>query len=87
MYTQKDFGIELKELLSTTSDLQVIAQWAYNNVYLKSIRKEKTVDDLALDLSAMEIGEDFTYTLEELSAFADKLSQGEKSNLLLERMS
>lgn len=73
MYTKSNFGSDLKEKVIKREKLINIGIWAYS-VYLDwpDIKDDDFID-LLLELSTMELGEDFAFTHDDLEQIADRL--------------
>lgn len=73
MYSNHDFGRELKIILSKSSDIIKIARWAEHvyTIYCREFSQE--LDDVVMALSTMEHGPEFEYTENELRLLAELL--------------
>lgn len=81
MYTEIEFGKELKQKVLDKVDVVEIGSWAYS-VYLHNIKSMSSdFREILLILNTMEDGPEFFYTYEELKQIADDLISGKKVKL------
>lgn len=82
MYTQRKFGIELKEKIAKAELVSDIAGWCHN-LYYDYISDVIDTDfgELLLQLGTMEMGSEFERSYEELDQIADRLIAGEDVKL------
>ena len=81
MYTEVEFGKELKQKVLDKAPVSEIGDWAYS-VYLNNIQSiSLDFRRILLTLNTMEDGPEFAYTHEELKQIADDLISGKKVEL------
>jgi hypothetical protein len=79
MYTQVDFGRELKERVKNKEDVAEIGAWAFE-VYLDyTYVKNSGFLDVLLALNKMEIDPGFALSYKRLNEIADDLIAGKKN--------
>jgi hypothetical protein len=79
MYTNQEFGYELKKQLERNFDVVKIARWA-ENVYSNHCREiSSELNDIIMVLAIMEHGKEFEYSKQELDLLAEKLILNEKN--------
>lgn len=73
--SKADFGKMLAMKISQTNDLVALSRWSYE-VFLDCQRDvEPSLRDLLLDLSRMEDGQEFEYSIDELGRLAKELQE------------
>jgi len=81
MYTRKEFGKELKQIIINKKTTEQIGGWVYW-IYMKHIQDiDSEFRGLLLDLSTMEDGPEFALSYERLNDIADRLIAGESVKL------
>jgi hypothetical protein len=81
-YSKQQFVRELKDQIDTGYNPVRIAQWAHNEIYLKHSRYlEQGLQELLMQLIAMEEGPEFEISESELRKLADDLIEGRSSSL------
>ncbi len=81
MYTRKQFGRELKDLVKQKQSISKIGEWAYST-YLRHIEDiDLDFRDILLTLNTMEFGPEFAFSYEELEKIADDLIAEKKVKL------
>ena len=81
IYTQKEFGYKLKELVVAEASLEEIGQWAYR-VYLElDVNSSREFLQLLLDLNTLELGPEFFISYDMLNKIADDLIAGKSVDL------
>ena len=83
MYTQEQFGKELKEIIRKREPISFIGAWAHDTYYehISEIDPTSGLRGLLLDLGTMELGPEFAYSYEELNDIANRLIAGEDVKL------
>lgn len=77
IFTKKQIGQELKNMLQQKKSIAAIGSWAYS-MSLKNIEDaDSKFNKLLLDLGTMELGPEFEYSYQELTIIADKIIAGE----------
>jgi hypothetical protein len=77
MFTKKQIGQELKNMIQQKKSIEAIGSWAYS-MSLKNIEDaDSKFNKLLLDLGTMELGPEFEYSYQELTIIADKIIAGE----------
>lgn len=81
IYTQQEFGQELKERIKRKEDVGDIGNWSYfmYSQYHKDM--DRAFRDLLITLGGMGMGPEFERSYEELDKIADKLIAGENVQL------
>lgn len=74
VYTKKQFGLELKEKISTGSDCQDISRWAFKIYTDHGLEFEDGLDFFVLKLVSMDEGPEFSLSKVELTYLANKLA-------------
>ncbi len=72
-YTKKDFGKELLDQISNGYDILKVARWAHNRYMSFGIEVDESVQQIVLQIVAMEEGAEFEMNEIELTDFANKL--------------
>lgn len=83
MYTKKQFGQELKEMVAKREEIAAIGSWAHNTYYehISEIDLKSGLRKFLLQLGTMEDGPEFELSYEKLNEIADKLIAGEDVTL------
>ncbi|AUG54294.1 hypothetical protein [Thalassospira marina] len=73
--SKSEFGKMLEKKLNETHDLVILSRWAFE-IFMDHQRDSEADDDmqeLLLELSSMEDGEEFEFSVEELVALSKNL--------------
>lgn len=83
MYTKRQFGKELKEMVVKQENIAAIGAWAHDKYYehMSEIDSNSGLRKFLLQLGTMEMGPEFQYSYEELEDVANRLIAGEDINL------
>lgn len=81
MYTQQQFGKELKEKIRERKSAAEIGSWAHATYYEYLSQIDLDFGEFLLQLGTMEMGPEFERSYEELNQIADKLISGEEVKL------
>ena len=83
MYTQQQFGKELKEMIEKREERAFIGSWAHDKYYehIFEIDENSGLRKILLQLGTMELGPEFARSYEELENIADRLIAGEDVQL------
>jgi hypothetical protein len=82
MYTQQQFGKQLKEKIRERKPVSEIGSWAHAAYYEYLSQIDLDFGEFLLQLGTMEMGPEFERSYEELNQIADKLIAGEEVKLL-----
>ncbi|MBM17711.1 MAG: hypothetical protein CL947_01425 [Epsilonproteobacteria bacterium] len=81
MYTKKQFGKELKQVLVKREKVSFIGQWAYSKYMQHILDIDPKLRKFLLDLNTMEMSPEFEYSYEELDEIVDRLIAGDDITL------
>ncbi len=81
MYTQQQFGRELKEKIKMGSSPSEIGSWAHATYYEYLSQIDLDFGEFLLQLGTMEMGPEFELSYEKLHEIADKLIAGQDAKL------
>ena len=82
VYTKKDFGLDLRNVLHSTQDPYKISHLISHVYNINIFNTELEVEKVAFALECMQDGEEFHYTNDELYQIADELIRGQYPKLL-----
>lgn len=81
IYTRQKFGLELKEKIKNTENVESIGLWALSMYYEHMLEIDDNFQDFLTDLGGMSASPEFERSYEELNDIADRLIAGEDVKL------